>query len=93
MKALEDVGAPFLQKLIRQMRTFSEVGWNRLAQVKGLNWDEVPQHAMDSRFHITSHLKRNSLYHIGVGDGRAWGYREGDTFHVVWLDPNHEVTP
>lgn len=93
VKALEETGAPFLQRLIRQLRTFSEVGWNRVAEVKGLRWDAVPQRAMDSRFHIPTYLKRTSLYHIGVGDGRVWGYREGDVFHIVWLDPDHEVTP
>jgi hypothetical protein len=27
------------------------------------------------------------------GAGRLWGFLEGNVFHVVWWDPNHEIWP
>lgn len=36
----------------------------------------------------------DDLYRFRLnGTARLWGFREGDTFHVLWWDPDHEVYP
>ncbi len=27
------------------------------------------------------------------GTNRLWGFKDGDTFKVLWWDPHHEITP
>lgn len=91
-KGLEDVPHDFFIRMIRQFKMMASMTWDQIYAHKGLGWDEVPSSAMKWRIPIPT--PRERLHHIRVSKrGRVWGYREGDTFYVVWLDPNHEVTP
>lgn len=91
-KGLEDASHDFLVRMIRQFKIMASMTWEQIYAHKGLGWDEVPSHAM--KWRIPTALTRETLNHIKISKrGRIWGYRERDTFHVVWLDPNHEVTP
>ncbi len=91
-KGLEDVPHDFFVRMIRQCKMMASMTWDQIHVHKGLGWDEVPSSTM--KWRIPAALTRETLNHIKVCKrGRVWGYRDGNTFQIVWLDPNHEVTP
>lgn len=89
---LKDIPHDFFRHTIRQCKLLSSLTWNEIYRHDGLGWDEVPESNM--KFKIPSRINRKELHHIKVSRrGRIWGYREGNSFHVVWFDPDHQVTP
>lgn len=90
--ALNRIDSSFFAQMIRQCKLLASMTWEEIYRHKGLGWDEVEE--VNMKFRIPAGVKRDRLHHIKISKkGRMWGYREGNTFHVVWLDPNHEVTP
>lgn len=90
--ALDELNQEFIVQMLKQFKVLGGISWDDISQYKGLGWDSIPQHRM--KYTIPKSLNRDDLYHIKVSKkGRVWGYREGNSFHLVWFDPNHKVTP
>ena len=78
--------------MVRKCKMLAGMDWDEIYRHPGIGWDEVHESSMKRK--IPSTVERETLHHIKVSKkGRIWGYRDGNTFYVVWLDPNHEVTP
>jgi hypothetical protein len=90
--SLSSVSREWMEQMIRQFKVLGSISWNDITKMKGLGWDQVPQHSM--KYTIPPSLGRTHLNHIKIsGKSRIWGFREGNSFHIVWLDPEHKVTP
>ncbi|MFP3340192.1 hypothetical protein R0J91_19595, partial [Micrococcus sp. SIMBA_131] len=73
-------------------KVLGNLSWNEITKHKGLGWDRVPEKNM--KYRIPESLNKKELYHLKISrKARVWGYREGDAFHLVWFDPDHQVTP
>lgn len=82
----------FYQSMCKTLKVFCSLNWSDVSSYKDLGWDRVPEGSM--KFPIPPKLKKDHLYHIKVSrGGRLWGYRNGDVFELIWLDPQHRVTP
>ncbi|PWK14932.1 MAG6450 family protein [Tumebacillus permanentifrigoris] len=90
--ALTDVEREFFQTMVKTLKILCSLPWTDVSSYKGLGLDRVPESSM--KFPIPAKLNKDHLYHIKVSrGGRLWGYRDGDVFELVWLDPLHRVTP
>lgn len=67
--------------------------WGQIIQAPsgGMGTEPIPQNQIIPPIppHITPDITLLS-WRFGQG-ARMVGYREGEAFHVVWVDPNHHV--
>lgn len=90
--SLDDVDKDWLIQMLKQFKIFGGINWDDISKVKGLGWDRVPGKNM--KYTIPKSIGKNELYHLYITrKSRVWGYRDGDAFQLVWLDPEHKVTP
>jgi hypothetical protein len=92
VEPLEHLSKEWIVQMLKQFKVLGGISWDEIAKYGGLGWDCVPQHRM--KYQIPKSLGRTELYHIKIsGKSRVWGFREGDSFQLVWFDPEHKVTP
>lgn len=92
--SLDDLDRDLLLTMMKQFKQFAGTDWNDIVtgKAKGLGWDTVEQSNMNYR--IPKSVNRTELNHLKISrKARVWGYRDGDTFNLVWIDPEHKVTP
>lgn len=74
------------------LRKMCSLTWLGLSSSDGLRYKEIPDTSL--RFDRPDHVdKALPFTEVRFSQkGRVWGVRSGGSFHVVWFDPNHEVT-
>ncbi|QJC52765.1 hypothetical protein HGI30_15130 [Paenibacillus albicereus] len=88
---LSDIDKYGFELMLKQFKIMGSMTWNEIYSHKGFKWEEIPERSM--KYAIPKSLNRTSLFHVKVsGKFRVWGYREDNVFHLVWIDPNHDVT-
>ncbi|MEK3899996.1 MAG6450 family protein [Paenibacillus sp. FSL R7-0179] len=90
VSSLEELDRELLVQMLKKFKVLGGIEWNDISK-SGLGWEKIPHHSM--KYPIPKSLKMDHLYHIYITKKfRVWGYRDGDTFQLVWVDPNHNVT-
>lgn len=57
-----------------------------------MDCDDICEEAQDRMIEIDNF--HEVLFRFRAGNlERVWGYREVDTFHVIWYDPTHKIYP
>jgi hypothetical protein len=87
----------YLEKLLCRLRdvcTFSvkDFRTNRTHSLKAhkIEWDETSEHAGFTNLNEQLRDEEAWQFHITTNEhGRVHGILLGDTFYVVWIDPNH----
>lgn len=74
------------------LRKMCSLTWLGLSSSDGLRYKEIPDTSLkfDRPDHVDKALPFTEVRFSQKG--RVWGVRSGGSFHVVWFDPNHEVT-
>lgn len=77
----------------QRLQELSQLTWNQivLSPRQGLGSEKIDRESI--KVAIPEHLSRDKrilAFRFG-GGARIVGYREDQIFHVVWIDPNHNV--
>jgi len=85
---LDDSQHDDLRQLVEKLKELSSITWaqSRCAPRHGLGSEEIPK--SDLRFPIPAQLKGPFRSFRFCGLKPMIGYRDGSTFHVLWLDVN-----
>lgn len=88
--SLDELDRDALMHMLKKFKLLGGISWNEISK-SSFGWEKIPQHSMN--YTIPKNIGLNELYHIKITSAfRVWGYRDGDAFHLVWIDPNHKVT-
>ncbi|MBV7437297.1 hypothetical protein [Aeromonas sp. sif2416] len=94
-------GAAYFCKVIDRLKDLSsftslEFTSNRNPAIKShcIDWETTSEPAGFS--HLNEQFQSLSPYQFAISrneHGRVHGFFNGDVFHVVWLDPDHQLYP
>lgn len=93
-KGFGSVPLKILQRLAEfDTRRWGEVEGTESHQIDVTSIGAEAQKRLDSMGHLKAR-QIETLFSMRFGAReRLWGVREGDTLHILWWDPEHEVYP
>ena len=93
-----------LSNLLKRLQALQRQTWNEITQDTAGRSRNTKHHAIavtniigeaQERFKALSlHHSFDSIYSLTItGSIRLFGIRTEEVFHIVWMDPNHEICP
>lgn len=80
--------------IIDQIHRFSQMTWGEIwdAGKEQMGMEDFPKTRLTALPKIYQDKSKYKVYIFRFSEkGRVIGYHEDDTFHIIWLDRNHEV--